>query len=109
MGKHCIQTLSCSHTGFVAFDAGGTHVIVAYALYGGNIVMTSPLRLLGPSLIGEPPQRGVTKIPFLVADLVEWPWCTCSEAGQKLVSKQPSFPGPSAHSASKYPPPGAWA
>ena len=58
MGKHCIQTPSCSHTGFVAFDAGGIHGIVAYAFCGGNTVTTSPLHLLGPSLIGEPPRRG---------------------------------------------------
>ena len=58
MGNHCMHTPSCSHTGFVAFDAGGTHGIVAYALWGGNIVTTSPLCLLGPSLIGEPPRRG---------------------------------------------------
>ena len=58
MGKHCIQTPSCSHTGFVAFDVRGIHGMEAYALCGGNMVTTSPLRLLGPSLIGEPSRRG---------------------------------------------------
>ena len=108
MGKHCIQTPSCSHTGFVAFDVGGIHGIVAYAFWGENTAMTSPLRLLGPSLTGEPPRAGVTKISFLVADLVEQPSCTYSEAGQRLVSGQQSFPESLAHSASKYPLPGAW-
>ena len=58
MGKHYIQTSLCSHTVFVAFDAGGIHGMVAYAFLGGNTVATSPLCLFGPSLIGEPPRRG---------------------------------------------------
>ena len=52
MGKHCIQIPSCSHAGFIAFDTDGAHGLVAYIFWGGNSVVTSPLRLLD-SLLGD--------------------------------------------------------
>ena len=52
MGKHYIQIPSCSHVGHIAFDAGGTHGMVAYIFWGQNSVVTSPLRLLD-SLLGD--------------------------------------------------------
>ena len=52
MGKHYIQIPSCSHAGFEALDASGTHGMVAYTFWRGNNVKTSPLRLLD-SLLGD--------------------------------------------------------
>ena len=68
---------------------------------------TSPLRLLVLPSLENHLDVGVTKISFLVVDLVEQPSCTYSEAGQRLVSEQQSSLESLAHSVSMYPLPGA--
>ena len=82
MGKHYIQIPSCSHAGFVAFDADGTHGMVAYIFWGGYNVTTSPLRLLD-SLLGDTGRswHGGDRGLFLATDPFERSLCTCSTIG----------------------------